>query len=132
MSIKIDQALTQRFIDGAFGLQIAHENQQFTPTPQTPYAEIRVLQNDATAGTLNNTNDTDGVFRVILRYPQNTGAIAAKQKANQIFAAFKVGQRIVYEGVQLTITGNQRQPGVVQDGWYSLILTMPYRAAIER
>jgi hypothetical protein len=132
MSVKIDQALVSRFIAGAFGLPIAHENAPYTPTAQTAYAEINVLQNDTTAGTLNDTNDTDGVFRVILRYPINVGAIAAKTKADQIFASFRIGQRLIYEGVELTILGNQRQPGVAEDGWYVLVLTMPYRAAIER
>jgi hypothetical protein len=132
MSIKIDQALITQFIAGSFGIGVAHENLPFQPVGQAPYAEINVLQNDATPGTLNDTNDTDGVFRVILRYPFNTGAVAAKQKASEIFAAFKVGQRLTYEGVRLTILGNQRQPGVAEDGWYVLVLTMPYRAAIER
>jgi hypothetical protein len=132
MSVKIDQALVSAFIAGGFGLSIAHENAPFEPAGQTPYAEIKVLQNDITAGTLSDTNDTDGVFRVLLNYPINTGAIAAKSKADQIFAVFKIGQRFSYGGVTLTILSNQRQPGIAEDGWYKLVLTMPYRAAIER
>lgn len=132
MSVKIDQALVSAFISGNFGLGIAHENTEFVPTAQSPYAELRVLQNDVTAGTLNDTNDTDGVFRVILRYPVYTGAIAPKLKADQIFAVFGIGTRLSYEGVTLTILNNQRQPGVAEDGWYVLVLTMAYRAAIER
>lgn len=132
MSIKIDQALLTAFIDGAFGLPIAHENIHYDPAPGTAYAEILILQNDTTPANLKSSNETDGIFRVILRYPVNKGAVPAKTKADEIFAAYKIGQRLTYSGVALTITGNQRQPGVAEDGWYKLVLSMSYRAFLSR
>jgi len=132
MSAKIDKALVSRFIAGSFGLAIAHENAPYEPVVGIPYAELMVLQNDTTAATLKHSNETDGVFRVILRYPADGGAIAAKEVADLIFAQFKVGQRLTYSGVTLTITGNQRQPGVPEDGWYKVVLTTPYRAFLAR
>lgn len=130
--LAIDQALVNTFINGGFSLSIAHENIDFTPTAGTAYAELLVLQNDVTPATLNDSNDTDGVFRVILRYPANGGAIAAKTKADQIFTVFRIGTRLTYNGVTLTILGNSRQPGLAEDGWYKLVLDMPYRANIAR
>lgn len=132
MSAKIDQALISRFIAGSFGLPIAHENSPYSPVPGTAYAELLVLQNDTTPATLKHSNETDGVFRVLLHYPADTGAIAAKLMADTIFAQFKVGQRLTYSGVTLTITGNQRQPGYSENGWYKVVLTTPYRAFIAR
>lgn len=138
MSVKLDQALVSAFIAGGFGLAIAHENYPYNPVPQTPYAELLVMQNDMTPGTLDDSNDTDGIFRVILRYPPNTGAIAAKKKADDIFSVFKIGQKLSYEGITLWIMGNRRDvpvsvPGVDQDSsWYKLVLTMPYRATLAR
>ncbi len=132
MSVKIDQALVSTFISSAFGLPIAHENAAYSPIAGTAYAELMVLQNDRTAFTLADSDETDGVFRVILRYPVLTGAITAKTKADAIFAVYKIGASLTYSGVQLTITSNQRQPGVAEDGWYKLVLSMAYRALILR
>jgi hypothetical protein len=81
---------------------------------------------------LADSNDTDGVFRIILRYPIGGGAVAAKTKADQVFTAFAIGQRLSYDGVTLTILRNSRQPGVAEEGWFSLVLDMPYRANIVR
>lgn len=130
--LKIDQALISAFIDGGVGLPIAHENIDYAPTAGTAYAELLVLQNDVTPATLADSNDTDGVFRVILRYPIGGGAVAAKTKADQVFTAFAIGQRLSYDGVTLTILRNSRQPGVAEEGWFSLVLDMPYRANIVR
>lgn len=130
--LKIDQALISAFIDGGFGLPIAHENIDYAPTAGTAYVELLVLQNDVTPATLADSNDTDGVFRVILRYPIGGGAVAAKTKADQVFTVFAIGQRLSYDGVTLTILRNSRQPGVAEEGWFSLVLDMPYRANIVR
>lgn len=129
--LKIDQALVERFTGGGFGLPIAHENAPYTPTG-APYAELLVLQNDRTPYSLADSDETDGVFRVILRYPVNGGAVAIKTKADEIFAAFKIGQRLTYSGQTLTILSQQRQPGVPEDGWFKLVLTMAYKANIAR
>ena len=130
-SVKIDQALISAFIAGDFGIGIAHENLPFTPGSDA-YAEVLVLQNDTTPWSLKHTNETDGVFRVILRYPADTGAIGPKQKAEEIFNVFKIGSRHSYDGASVTIITNQRQPGVQEDGWYKLVLSMEYKAFITR
>lgn len=130
--IYIDQALISRFIDGNFGLPIAHENMAYAPAAGTAYAELLVLQNDVTALTLKHSNATDGVFRVILRYPLEVGAVIAKQKADQIFDFYKLGQRLEYASDSLTITSNSRQVGVAEDGWYKLVLSMSYKAFFGR
>lgn len=130
--LKIDQALVSHFIGAGLSLPIAHENLPYQPEAGTPYAELLVLQNDITPYSLNDSNETDGVFRVILRYPVNGGAVAIKTKADEVFAAFAIGQRLAYDGQRLTIVSHQRQPGVAEDGWYKLVLTLAYRAYITR
>lgn len=131
MSVKIDQALVQSFIGGDFKIGIAHENIDYAPD-NNPYAEILVLQNDTTPWSLNHSDETDGVFRVILRYPAGSGAVVAKLKAEEIRQHFKIGTRIAYDGVSLTIAGSQRQPGVQEQGWYKLIINLSYRAILTR
>lgn len=132
MTIKIDQALINHFIGEGFLLPIAHENQPYEPSADTAYAELSVLQNDTTPYSLKDSNQTDGVFRVILRYPVDGGAVAIKQKADEIFAAFGIGRQLTYSGQALTITSQQRQPGFPESGWYKLVLTISYRASIAR
>ena len=132
MTVRIDQALTKRFIDSAFGLPIAHENAPYSPIAQTAYAELRVLQNDVTPANLKHSNESDGVLRVILRYPAGKGAVAAKTMGDNIFSEFTIGQRITYSGATVIITSQQRQPGVQEDGWFVIVLSMAYRAYLSR
>ena len=131
-SVDIDRALVQAFIAANFGLPIAHENLPYSPVSGTPYVELRVLQNDTTPLNLAHTDQTDGVFRVILRYPVSSGAIAAKVKASEIFGTFRIGHRHCYGSTCVTMTGHSRQPGVAEDGWYKLIADVRYRAHLKR
>jgi hypothetical protein len=130
--LKVDQAFVYTFVNEDFGLPIAHENLPFKPTKGTAYAEILVIQNDATAYSLNDSNETDGIFRVILRYPADKGAIPAKTMADSIFSAFGVGARVCYQGDCVTVTSHSRQTGVSEDGWYKLVLTLRYKAFLGR
>lgn len=131
-ALKVEQAFLAHFAAGGFGLSIAYENLPFTPVPGTAYAELRMLDNDITPLGLRDTNQTDGVFRIILRYPVNTASIAAKQKADDIFAHYQIGSLVEYQGQAAVIRSHQRQPGLAVDGWYTLVLSITYRAFLER
>lgn len=133
MSIKVDQALISSFIAGSFGLPIAHEGVAYTPTPGTAYAEITVFDAGSDAATLNSWDEAIGIFQVVLRYPVNTGAVAAKNKAEEIFSHFFLYSNHTYsdQSVQMT-NGQTRANGYNEDGWYKIVLRMPYRAFTER
>lgn len=130
--IEIDQALVNSFIEGDFGLAIAHENVAFEPSKGTPYAELAVFQNDFTPASVAHSDETDGVFRVTLRYPVGKTSGPAKAKANEITDWFCIGSRHVYEGQRVTITSVRRDPGVPEDGWFKLILSINYKAFTKR
>ena len=132
MSIKIDQAFIQSFIDGAYGLETAYQNQPYTPTAGTPYAELLNIPNDITALDLKDTNETDGLFRIILRYPVDSGAFAAKNQAETIMADYSIGSSVSYSGQSARITAVNRQQGVVEESWYVTLITISYRAFIPR
>lgn len=132
MSIKIDQAFIQSFIDGAYGLETAYQNQPYTPTAGTPYAELLNIPNDITALDLKDTNETDGLFRIILRYPVDSGAFAAKNEAETIMANYPIGSSVSYSGQSARITAVNRQQGVVEESWYVTLITISYRAFIPR
>lgn len=134
MSVKIDQAFIQAFQNGSFfdADQIAYENQQFNPTAQTAYAELQMIPNDVSSYDLSQNNLTDGVFRIVLNYPYDSGAIAAKQKADAIFSSFSIGSKVNYDGQYAIVITQNRQLGVANEGWYRLVLSIGYQAKLSR
>lgn len=132
MTVKIDQAFVSDFIDGAFGLPIAHENAEYRPVPGTAYVALQVFQNDILPADMASTNDTTGLFQFILRYPEGRGAIPAKSKADAIFAAFPIGGVLTYSGQRLTVTGHSRPEAVPEDGWFKVVGQITYRADVAR
>ena len=130
--VKIDQAFINTFIDASLGLEIAHENVSYKPTAGTEYVELINIPNDETALSINDSNETDGLFRIILYWPINEGSIAPKTKADEILSSFKIGTRICYDSQCVTITRTSRQQGSAVDGWYKTIITIRYYAIIGR
>lgn len=126
-TLKIHQAFVDTFINAAFGLPTAHENAPYDPVIGTAYAEIRVLDAGTQPFSMDSvTVRSDGLFRVLLNYPAEAGAIAAKTMADAIFAVFAIGSTVQYGGLECVITQQQIQPGYVDGGWYRLVLTMRY------
>jgi len=132
MSIKIDQAFIQAYIDNNFDIATAYENENYTPTAGTPYIELININNDITPLSVTDSNETDGIFRLILRWPLLQGAIAPKIKANEIITAFKIGTKVCYAGDCATVTNTSIDRGYAEDGWYKLILTIGYYAILGR
>lgn len=134
MSIKIDQCLTNAYIAGAFGLPIAHENADYTPTAGTAFAEIKVIRNEAVADTIGaaGEDETTGLFQVTLRYPVGAYSGAAKTKADEMMLYFLIGSTFTYSGQSVVITRKDRGTGRVEDGWYKLILRFTFNARTVR
>jgi len=132
MSLKIDQAFVQSFIDGSFGLPVDYENMPYTPVSGTAFAELIHLPNPIDSLTFADMNETSGIFRIILRYPADGGAVAAKTKAEAIMAHYPIGSSVAYSGQSATIRSVDRQAGVVEDAWYTLVVSIRYISFITR
>jgi hypothetical protein len=132
LTAKLEQALVQHFIDAAFGLPIAYENNGYDPVPGTAYAELSTFVNDTSALSLNTSDQTDGLLQVILRYPEGEFSWDAKNKADAIGAVFKLGLRLKNDGHQLTVTRRAVQPGVNEAGWYKIVLRVFFIAVLPR
>tara|TARA_R110000796_G_scaffold42012_5_gene104146 strand:+ start:1871 stop:2269 length:399 start_codon:yes stop_codon:yes gene_type:complete len=132
MSIKIDQAFIQSFIDGAFSLPINYENMPYTPIAGTAYATLTNLPNQIDSLSLSDMNETSGIFRIILRYPTDGGAIAPKTKSEQIMAYYPIGSSVAYSGQSATIRSVNRQAGIVEDAWYTIVVSIRYISFITR
>jgi len=130
--LKVYQAIVQSFIDAGFGLPIAHQNINYTPENGVAYAEIYVAGNDVTAFDLAYTDETDGIFRVILRYPVNSGAVAAERKSEEILRYYHIGKQMEYDGQIVSVRSYSQEPGVPEDGWYKAVLTIRYYAYLRR
>ena len=120
--LTIDQAFVNDFITQAFGLPIAHENANYTPTKGTAHVILRMFQNADEAGDLAvDTTETTGLFQFSLRYPPGEGAIAAKTQRNTIFAAYPIGRRITYGGNTVRVTGRSPFDNAPVEGWYQVV-----------
>lgn len=133
MTFKIDQAFISEFVDQFSGsIEIAHENVSYTPTAGTAYAELIMAQNAREMISYADSDEVTGVFRVILRYPVETGSGAAKTQADSILSHFSNAKRISYSGQEVTILSGQREPGLAEDGWYKLVVTLRFWARLAR
>lgn len=132
MTLAIDQALVQSFIDGAFGLPIAHENAGYIPTAGVAFSELRVFLNPERPFTLAGKNSITGLLQVVLSYPTGNGAIAAKTMAETISDTYPIGRKITYGGQSLEITEKQRASAAIVNGWYRLALRFNFVAYTPR
>lgn len=128
----IDQALIKAAIDAELGIDLAHENLSYKPKTGVPFAELKIIQNDVTGYSLANDNQTDGIFQFLLHYPANSGAVAAKAKADQFLAVFGIGQRITRDGVTVTIQRHNRMEPTIDSGWYKLPVRIFFRSFLTR
>lgn len=133
MSVELEQALVQRYVDGAFGLPTAYENKGFTPTAGVPCAELKTFINDETPFSLNDSNQNDGFLQIILRYPEDEYSWKAKIKRDQIKAVFKIGTRIVTPTGKLQITRVLApSEGENDNGWYKIVIRFFFTAVLPR
>ena len=132
MTIELDQALVKTFIDGAFGLPIAYENEDYKPKAGTAYAELEVAKNPENGFTLNDLNDITGFLQIGLNYPTGAGAIPAKTMETTIAATYPIGAVLTYGAQSLEITGIQRPSPAPRDGWYRRLLRINFVAHLPR
>jgi hypothetical protein len=132
MSISVDKALTNSFINADFGIAIAHENKSYAPVNGTPYAQITVFDSGKVGASLSGWDQQVGIFQVVLRYPENKGAIQAKTKAEAILSHFKLYSEHSYEDQDVVITSIAKSHGHNEDGWFKIVLRMNFKSFTPR
>lgn len=125
--LPIDQAFINQFIEADFGLPIAHENASYDPIPGTAYAELICINNDFTPYSLNDSLETEGIFRVILRYPTGGYSIAAKTMADLVLAAFPINSLVEYGTSKSKVIKHQRNTGAQEEGWYKIVVSITHK-----
>lgn len=131
--IKIERAFLTDWIAAAFGIDytFAEMPTTYTPTSGTPYAELRTVPNDQTAYSSADTDETDGVFITILRYPP-LSKWDGKEMAQSVLDRYPVGKVLTYDGQSVKTTFKTRTQGEVIDGWYQITVSIGYRAFLTR
>lgn len=132
MTILSDDAFIRAFEDADFDIAIQAENEPDNKTKTEPHAELRVMENPHLPVGVNGSEIKTGLFRVTLRYPKDTGAVPAKQKAEEILEAFRINTIVTSQGQASRVKEVQRESGVAEEGWYKLVLTITFETIINR
>ena len=147
MSIKIDQALIDTVLSGSLAIDIVHENGLYSTwngsayvssqgvySPQTDreHIEIRNFPANSIPLSLNNSDETVGLFQAIIKYPADIGAITIKQKAEAFLALFTLGTALTYSGQKVYPTSKNRDGGRIEGGFYQIVCRVDYRAFVAR
>ncbi|MEO1108263.1 MAG: phage tail terminator-like protein [Pseudomonadota bacterium] len=130
--LAIEQALISDFIAQGFDLPIAHENAKYDPVPGVAYVKLTIFPNSARAADLNSTNESTGLMQFALHYPENEGAIPAKQKRQEIFDAYPIGHVLTYSGQRVTIKQIDPFRAYPDDGWFKVVGRISYEASTPR
>jgi len=127
--LNIYQAFVESFQSEDFGIDVVCENES-APSSSNSYAELQMGLFEKKPFTLSDSDQIEGGFRVILRYPEGSEVNDAREK---IEAYYKIGLSIELDGNEkAVISGFSKEVGEVEDGWYKLILNVRYRAIVKR
>jgi len=147
MSLAIDQALTSAILGGGLGIDLVHENGvwsqwsgtaytsetgAYTPTNGRAYAELSVFPASKVAYSLAGHDEDVGLFQVILHYPPDVGSVVCKTASETVRGILSVGAMLTYSGQQVEIVGNTRDSGIVDGGFYKIVVRANYRAFTAR
>ena len=122
MYLESQQAFVADFIAQSFGLPIAHENANYTPTPGTAWVRLRTFTGDITAGSISaDISEGGGFLQFELNFPEGVGAMTAKIQLQTIFDAFPLSRRVSYGGESFRVTALQQFDASPQGGWFQVV-----------
>ena len=131
---KIHSALMQSVVDGDFDLPMSFENHTYTPTDSVPWMRVDIIPNQPSVVTLGDVgqDEHDGFMQLTLNYPQNEGVGNALAKADEIRDIYTAGYKPVYDDQEVTVFSCGRSQGRQIDGWFTLIITIYWKARTFR
>lgn len=135
MSIgKIESALVDGYVNGAFGLPTGYPNKNFSPKQGEPWAKVHFIPNQPSVGSLGTYGDdeTDGIFQIDINYPLDQGNGDTNAKADQIRAHFKAGTSFSHNGQSVRVKSCGAGRGRSDGGWWRVPITVMWTARIAR
>ena len=131
---EIGKTLINSFDNAEFDLPTKTENEIYDPVIGTAYAELIVLPNEKTAYSVKDTDQSNGIFRIILRYPIGESKDTIKAKADEIFNVYKLHSIVTdtENNNYVEIIKQNCQEGVRETAWHKLVLDLYYQTFTRR
>lgn len=131
---EVEDLLINSFDNADFDLPTKTENEIYDPVIGTAYAELIVLPNEKTAYSVKNTDQSNGIFRIILRYPIGESKDTIKAKADEIFSVYKLHSIVTdtENNNYAEIVKQNCQEGVRETAWHKLVLDLYYQTFTRR
>lgn len=128
--IKIGAALSTKL--ATLNLPTAWENSRFKPTAGQVYlAESLIAGNTIPVGFAAQASDEyGGIYQVLVYAPVDSGKGIARSTADTVAAAFVRADRLVYEGVTVTIQSTSQGAGFMSGDRFVVPVSVSYRAFI--
>lgn len=125
---KISAALATQL--DTLGLPTHWENAKFIPPAGNIYLSETLLSGDTIpVGVASAASDEfGGVYQVLVYAPADANKGAARSTADDVAAAFQRGDRLVYDGVTVTIQRTTQNPAFMSGERFVIPVSITYRA----
>ncbi len=130
--VNIRKAFEKRLALMLPALATQYENVDYTPINGTPYQQTNLLPALPDNASLGDSYYREiGLFQVMLRYPQNTGAGAAEARAEAIRLHFKRGTHITEAGqTVLVLKTPTKSPAFMDADRYCIPISIYYQSEV--
>ena len=127
---KIGAALSTQL--ATLNLSTAWENSRFKPTAGQVYVAEKLIAGETIAvGFASQASDEyGGIYQVLVYAPADAGKGIARSTADTVAAAFVRGDRLVYDGVTVTIQSTSQAVGFMSGDRFVVPVSVSYRAYI--
>lgn len=133
---KVRQAIYQHLVDQGVpnGWPYFEENAKKEPPVDQPWAQIYFVPNTPTADTVGKDGEdlVDGFIQIDLKVAPDTGTQDVEQAFEDIRAVLPAGLTVEYNGQRAHIISCGRSQGRHQQGWYTVSVTINWRAWLSR
>ena len=128
--IKIGAALSTKL--ATLNLPTAWENSRFKPTAGQVYLAESLIAGDtiAVGFAIQAADEYGGIYQVLVYAPADAGKGIARSTADIVAAAFVRGDRLVYEGVTVTIQSTTQGAGFMSGDRFVVPVSISYRSFI--
>ena len=125
---KISAALATQL--NTLGLPTHWENAKFIPPAGEIYLSESLLSGDTIAVGVSSaaSDEFGGVYQVLVYAPADANKGPARATADDVAAAFQRGDRLVYDGVTVTIQRTTQNPAFMSGDRFVIPVSVTYRA----
>ncbi len=126
------ESILQSYRDKSFGLTIAEENKLPTTSSRTPFCQLRIFDAGISPLDLNSCDQQILIMQVSLNYPAGTGDEAIKIKVKEIIDSYSFNDRLSGSGFFAVVDAKNYFNGVVEQGWYRVIIRINFLIYMDR